>query len=237
MTQKPRNPNKNGIDNYDASVLISDGARPSRVAATRLMGLSVVIMLAALVNMFAKFDTRGYFAIAASVVTVACATFALWSVVKFRKWQKSLLYSGGYLLSEKYRPSRVTDIMYLSAYALFVVAVVVLIVRVAAGNIPDTDTAMMVPLYANNLVILLNNSGMGTAHLIFFDDRFVAGRYEVSYDGLTVGPYEKYTDTTKKRFRVTFTRNGERVGGDTLYREDYEHLRERLAQTEVHDGT
>jgi hypothetical protein len=64
--------------------------------------------------------------------------------------------------------------------------------------------------------------------LIFMDDYFAADYFDVPYDGLEIRPNHANTDQNENRVWVTFRKDNKQVGHDTLYREDYEFLRELL---------
>ncbi|MDR0916890.1 MAG: hypothetical protein LBN02_06840 [Oscillospiraceae bacterium] len=231
--QKPYAPN-NGARGYDASVLISDGSRPARVALVLRIFLTAAVAIESVAILLTNDEVGARLWLAALITALAGNTLTLCGVLRLRRRLKAHLANGGYIRyeageKELTHPPRTLQLR-LVCNALVLAAIVIII---ATRGLSRLDASPMLPLLVLCIGIAQSSP---TYPAIFFDDRFVSELYEIAYNGLTVAPNEHSTHS-ETRIAVTFTRNGALVGHDTLYREDYEHLRERLAQTEVHDGT
>ncbi|MDR0916889.1 MAG: hypothetical protein LBN02_06835 [Oscillospiraceae bacterium] len=249
MARKPPRPYNQNPERvargYDASVLLSDGIKPPRFGIGAMFVLTALLLLGCLFQFAFQFDKHGYFAFSAMFIAFVASAYMLHTAFALRRRQKAVIADGGFITKEganRLDHAAIGPVVGAAVFTLFLIMVVAFVIVsfqfldfTALGFTASGKVSFSI--LSTTSLLTVGVTWMSPFPVIFCGDRFIVGRFEIAYDGLTVEPIVKPVGDEDKQLGVIFRKNGRRVGHDNLYREDYEHLRERLAQTEVHDGT
>ncbi|MDR0858011.1 MAG: hypothetical protein LBN97_03160 [Oscillospiraceae bacterium] len=240
--KKPYNADRT-VRDYVPEVLLAPKPRGNGAILTAMIIL-LLLMITSLVVKHTLYKPMSLvFTLAVLAVCVAATVYCAKRALQRLTLQRKFLLNGAYMQSEKsskriYR-GRIVVIAVLVIEFAFLALVIWLGISDGFTKFTDLDMAFSLSVFylnTNNLLLNPVTGLSGVVPLIFCDDRFYSGGFEVAYAGLSVTSRTKISGSPVKTVSAVFCKDGEEAGHDLLKIEDFRYLESILGAFEQYAG-